>query len=431
MTSHSEEQNWTNLTLLKLSAYGFGAIGFLLAMDTIILPVLVIGVAPPEWKNTYLAMLGFSGLVIAGMVQPIIGRASDNTLSPLGRRIPYMLWGSVFVCVGLVGLGLAPNYLSLFAVWLFLQANLNIGYGPYQALIRDLVPLSRVGVASSLKILSDATGALVMIALSSALMGQSASSTVDRWVWLSLGIIAIFLLLTSLITSLTVRAQEAAARIAQRVSKLAEAPNRTLHPQLRRFVISRLLIMTAATAFPTFGLFFLEDAVELDNATQALGPMILVIGGAFALSVYPAGWVSDRIGRKPVVMAGAICAAASSIWLLRADDVTGVLITASVLGAAIGALLSVNWALANELGTQGREGLHMGVVNLATTAGAAAAKAMGPGIDLLNQTSDGAGWNALLITSSALFLLGALLLMPLKVETPIALSPAQSPEEVG
>ena len=97
----------------------------------------------------------------------------------------------------------------------------------------------------------------------------------------------------------------------------------------------------------------------------------------------------------------------------------------------MGVLLSANWALANELGTKGREGLHMGVVNLATTAGAAAAKAMGPGIDLLNQSSDGAGYEALLISSGSLFLVGAFLLMPLKVETPITMSPAQSPEDAG
>ena len=58
-------------------------------------------------------------------------------------------------------------------------------------------------------------------------------------------------------------------------------------------------------------------------------------------------------------------------------------------------------------------------------------KAMGPGIDLLNQRSDGAGYEALLISSASLFLAGAFLLMPLKVETPITTSPAQSPEDAG
>ena len=158
--------------------------------------------------------------------------------------------------------------------------------------------------------------------------------------------------------------------------------------------------------------------------------MILVVGGALALSIYPAGWVSDRIGRKPVIFAGALGAAGSSIWLLSVSgDVTAVLVIASCLGASIGVLLTSNWALANELGTQGREALHMGIVNLATTGGAATAKVMGPGIDLLNRASEGRGWDAMLITCSVLFMVGALLLMPLKVVDTENVSAAQSPEQ--
>ena len=73
----------------------------------------------------------------------------------------------------------------------------------------------------------------------------------------------------------------------------------------------------------------------------------------------------------------------------------------------------------------------MGVINLATTCGAATAKVMGPGIDLLNRSADGAGYQALLVTCAALFLIGAFLLMPLRVETPIPVPSAQSPEEAG
>ena len=208
--SHMEQQqNWSSFTLMKLNSYGFGMIGFLLAMDTVVLPVLVSNLAPVEWKNTSLAILGFSGLVLAGLVQLLVGRASDKTRSPLGRRIPYILWGWCFVSIGLIGVGFAPNYLTLFLAWLFIQANVNIGYGPYQALIRDLVPLSRVGVASSFKILSDATGSLFLIAICSYLLGRATGGPVQNWLWLSLGVIAIAMAVSTIVTSLTVRSKEA------------------------------------------------------------------------------------------------------------------------------------------------------------------------------------------------------------------------------
>ena len=55
-------------------------------------------------------------------------------------------------------------------------------------------------------------------------------------------------------------------------------------------------MFTAVFVFPTYGLFFLRDMVGLDNPAQALGNMILPMGGALALSVYPAGWLSDKAG---------------------------------------------------------------------------------------------------------------------------------------
>lgn len=414
MTPLSKEPMWTNLALLRLSSFGFGMIGFVLAMDIVILPLLVLGVAPEQFKNTYLAVLGFSGLLVAALVQPLVGRYSDRTRSRLGRRVPYLLWGCIFVCFGLVGIGFAPNYLALFGIWLFVQVNFNIGNGPYQALIRDLVPANRIGVASSMKVLSDASGALVLVAVSSALISREAGSGPVDWQWLTLGILAFILVTATGITSLTVRAGETAIAMGQGVAAIVQQPNSGLHPQLSRFVLSRLLIMTAITAFPTFGLFFLEDAVGLKNPAEAVGRMALVVGGAVAISIYPAGWLSDRIGRKPVVMVGALGAAASTIWLLWADDAMDVMVIASFLGASVGTFLSSNWALANELGPTGQEGLHMGIVNLGTTGGAALSKLMGPGIDLLNRISEGTGYSALLITCGLLFVVGALLLMPLR-----------------
>ncbi len=414
-TSQPVPPPWSNLALLRLGAFGFGMTGFFVAMDTIILPTLVLDVAPEGAKNTLLGILGLSGLLVAALVQPIVGAYSDRTRSPLGRRVPYMLWGVALVCLGLAGLSFTLTLLSLLIIWIFIQANASIGYGPYQALIRDLVPLHRVGVASSLKILADASGGVVLIALSGWLISRYAGPDSLLWLRLTLGMLGGILLLTAAVSAATVVRRERAAERLYRGRHTLRGSTSGLHPQLLRFLISRFMLITASVVFPTYGLFFLRDVVVVDNPAATLSQAILAIGGALALSVYPAGWLSDRIGRRPVILAGGSIAALGSIAVFWATDTGTVIAIASGIGAGIGIVLSANWALANELAAPGREGQHIAMVNLATIGGAAFAKILGPGVDLLNSLlPPNAGYAALLFGCAALFILGGLLLLPLK-----------------
>ena len=415
MAQGARVEKWSHWDLLKLNSFSFGITGFILAMDTVVLPVFVLTVAPDGLKNTYLAILGISGLVMAALVQPIIGRISDRTQSPLGRRVPFILWGTVFAALGLIGVRLAPDYAVLFAVWIFIQANINIAYGPGLALIRDCIPLNRIGTASSVKIMSDAAGAAVMIGVTGALIGKTSSSL--DWQWIALGILAFLMILAISITSVQVSVRELRVPSNTQRIDIESSFKSVLTPRLGLFLISRLVMITAIASFQTYGLFFLRDSVGLDNPAEAMGRMVLVIAGALGLAVYISGWFSDRVGRKPMVMAGAIGAALSSVWILFANDSTEVLIIASVTGASVGVLLSANWALANELADESQAGLHIGIVNLATISGAALAKLLGPGIDALNQIPDQPddfGYQVLIIGAAVLFILGAVLLMPVK-----------------
>ena len=410
-----EGTKWSQWDLLKLNSFSFGITGFILAMDTVVLPVFVLTVAPDELKNTYLAILGISGLVMAAFVQPTIGRISDRTKSSLGRRVPFIIWGSVFAALGLIGIRLAPNFGVLLAVWIFIQTNVNIAYGPGLALIRDCIPLDRIGMASSVKIMSDAAGAAVMIAVTGALIGETRGSL--NWEWISLGILAFLMLVAISITSVQVSVRELRSTSDFESIAIKSSLYSVITPQLGLFLISRLVMITAIASFQTYGLFFLKDSVGLDNPAESLGRMILVIAGALVIAVYVSGWVSDKVGRKPVVMVGAIGAALSSLWMLTANDSTEVLVIASVIGGSVGVLLSANWALANELADEGQAGLHIGIINVATIAGAASAKLLGPGIDALNQIPgqpDDFGYHILIAGSAGFFMLGAILLMPLK-----------------
>ena len=415
MAQDSWVEKWSQWDLLKLNSFSFGITGFILAMDTVVLPVIVLTVAPDEFKNTYLALLGISGLLMAAAVQPVIGRISDRTQSPLGRRVPFIIWGAVFAAIGLIGIRLAPNFGVLFGVWIFIQANVNIAYGPGLALIRDYVPLNRIGMASSMKIMSDAAGGAVMIAVAGALIGKT-GSPID-WEWLTMGILAFLMIVAISITSVQVSRRELRTPLNNQRRNVKSSWRSVLSPQLGLFLVSRLVMITAIASFQTYGLFFLRDSVGLDNPAEALGRMILVIGGALAIAVYITGLIPDRAGRKPMVMVGAIGAAISTVWLLTANDSTQVLIIASVMGASIGVLLSANWALANEVADESQAGLHMGIVNLATIGGAALAKLLGPGIDALNQIPgrpDDFGYQVLLAGAAAFFVIGALLILPLK-----------------
>ena len=434
MARASSEKSWNSLALIRLNAFSFGVTGFIMAMDTAVLPVIVLSLAPENLKNTYLAFLGMGGLLVAAVVQPLVGRLSDRTRSPLGRRVPYIVFGAAVVCASLALALLAPNIGALFAAWIFIQANLNIAYGPGMALIRDLVPRARIGVASSVKILLDAVGGLALTTACAALIGQAAGSDLGPvpvyvdWEWAVLALLGAALIVSVAITCATVLNRDPRRRMrAARRSEATERP--VLDRQLVLFLASRLLLMTAIYSFPTYGLFFLRDVVEAENPAETLSRMIPAIGGSLAVAVYAAGWVSDRIGRKPVVIAGAVAGAVSTSWLLLTDTTTGLVVTASIIGASSGTLLSANWALANEMGDEQRAGTHIGIVNLSTIGGAALPRLFGPGIDLLNHTSEDLGYRALIAGCAALFVAGAIALLPVRPYRLEAESQEDMPEQ--
>ena len=409
-----QNQPWGVISLLRLGAFGFGISGFFMAMESVILPVLVMGLVPDGAKNTLLSVLGLSGLMVAALVQPIAGWYSDRTRTRLGRRVPYMIWGCLSVTLGMLGLASAVNYISLFVVWVLIQANASVGFGPFQALIRDLVPLNRLGVASSLKIFSDISGGAILIAITGLLLGKFVSGGASYWLWIALGILGISLIITASISSFIVVPRERAVqRLEPAIWEKLRATSR-LNPQLGWFLLSRYLMISAAFIFPTYGLFYLKDMVQVENPAQTLGVMIVVIGGVMLLSVYPAGWVSDRVGRKRVVVVGAVGSALGLIMMTQVFGALLILVVATFTAVFVGIMLAGSWALANELGTSGREGQHIGLVSVATISGAGTSKLLGPLVDLLNMVSTGLGYTVLMIIAGALFLLGASVLMRVK-----------------
>ena len=424
--SLASTQQWGKFALVRLNAYSFGLAGLILAMDTIVVPILVLHVAPEAAKNTLLGAVGLGGLLAGAVVQVPVGWASDRTRSRIGRRLPYLIWGSVFISVGMGALAMPLSYGSLLISWLFIQINSGIAYTPYLASVRELVPSDRLGVSASIKTLLEALGGASMLFLSGMMVGKYTGPDTVYWLWATLGMFAIIMVGATSASCVTIFLRSggsrgiASAAFHRSEMSFPETANMTrLHPDLGWFVVSRAAILAAVVIFTTYGLFFLRDKVQVDNPAEALGVAIVGVGGMLILTTYPAGWLSDRIGRKPVLMAGFVVAVGSTLVMMWVSTYLLAVLVASVIGAAVGVILTAHWAMANDLGTPGREAQHMGIVNLGTLTGAAGAKLMGPLPDLVTVWfGPGYGYTALLGASALLFIIGAATLLKVRIDHP-------------
>ena len=93
------------------------------------------------------------------VVQPIVGSASDNTWTRLGRRLPYLVFGAL---VAVIVMCLLPNAGSLnlsissaiifgLIMLMFLDTSINMAMQPFKMLVGDFVNEKQKGLAYSIQ----------------------------------------------------------------------------------------------------------------------------------------------------------------------------------------------------------------------------------------------------------------------------------------
>lgn len=111
--------------------------------------------ADPHELSYFWILPPLAGLII----QPIIGTLSDHTWNRFGRRLPYLLFGSI---LAVIVMALLPNAGSFhFAVGaalifgavalMFLDLSINISMQPFKMLVGDMVNEKQKGLAYSIQ----------------------------------------------------------------------------------------------------------------------------------------------------------------------------------------------------------------------------------------------------------------------------------------
>ncbi len=150
--------------------------------------------------------------------------------------------------------------------------------------------------------------------------------------------------------------------------------------QERRTVASLALLY----CFRMLGLFMVLPllalyAADLPGATPTLiGLAMGMYGLANALLQIPFGWLSDKVGRKPVIIAGLVLFALGSVVAGMADSVMGIIVGRTLQGA--GAISSTLMALVADLTREEQRTKAMAVVGMSIGLSFAVGLVLGPAV---------------------------------------------------
>lgn len=425
-------------SIFNLSVYAFGMAGVWIALGSVLLQFKILDVIANEsialfgWaldKNSLLALISLAGLGVVAVVQPLAGLVSDNVNSRSesgSKRLPFVVVGLMGMCASTLLLGFASSFIMVLVVTLLIQLTGNIAQGPANALIIDHVNAKDRGRASGMLNLMRLLGAGFVGVAVTQLMSLYDPIAAPHWMWYAIVVMAGTLFATSTYTLLALRTQP--SRVASTPPVTTHSPDNTTgavseeSPAQRLdrklfygFLAATAVMLASQSSIQINALFFLQDVVGLDNPAQGANIIIIAIVIGAAATVYPAGKLSDRVGRGPILLAGGIIGAIGMAMLLVFNTLALLAVPAVTIGMSVGLNLAVGLALANDLVRRTTAARDLGMLGISSLVGAIVGRTSGFGIGVLNSRGqefgiDFLGYNLLIALASVSLLVAGLML---------------------
>ncbi len=414
---------------LTINVYFLGLSTLSQTMTPLVVPLLVQNFVGEAQKGTYYGLLRLWSLMVALLVQSLMGMISDHSSLQLGRRRPFILAGALGAIVVVILIGFSANlegmsgYWTLFALINLLMVAANTGHGAQQGLIPDLVPENKRGLFSGIKAILEVPVPVIIVSLTIAKLISSGK------LWAGLFVLCGILLITMLLTmgvpekqiertskkmdwkpflrlimmtgvfTVVILGMGQFVKLAQIIAMKLDGQSFILilascgliamtfaivlgvwlstrvgigksaqeHRSFTWWVINRLSFLVGSTGMVSFIIYFLQGrfGFQGEEAAKPAANLTMIVGLFILLSALPSGYLSDRFGRKPMVALSSALAALGTLILILAPDMTFVSVGGSLIGLGTGFFYSANWALGTEIVPQTEAGRFLGISNLA------------------------------------------------------------------
>jgi len=374
-------------------------------INTLVLPLQISAIDNQTSQASLLGLLTFFGLIGSALIQPVAGALSDRLQPSLGRK-GFIGIGLLLSLVSLVFFATFKNLAAILIGYLAIQLSASIAQAGQQGLLPDLVDERRRGMASGVKGFMDIGGAMLGFLLLGQLLGSSQTG-------LAVLAIAITLVIAYLVAVvLTPEDKPGRSNVTRSGIPLSHAFRLDLinDAAFVRLLISRFLFLLGIYATGRFLLFFVADRLGLETpeAAEQAGALLAGLALITILASPVTGWMADRLGRLPLMVAGSILGALSALMLVWAANPGQILLFGGLMSLGSAAFTGGSWALIADLVPKNESARYFGLANFSTAGSAACAGLFGPVIDGVERISPGDGYNILFILAAMAFITSVL-----------------------
>jgi len=247
-----------------------------------------------------IAFLAAAGNVGSGLVQLAYG-----AITRYASRRSILTVGGVVFGGGMAAQALAPNFGTFAAANVISRVGGSPQHPVGNGLLAEQFPVHRRGFAISAHIAGGNVGTVAV-----PLVGAWLIAGVGwRWTVVLFGVPAILIALAIFALVRETGADRAAARA---YGSLRSAYGAVLRDHDMRLVYLSAVLGGGGRGLGVLNIFvplYLSRVIGLDDGTVALMYTVLVVGSVPAPVV--AGWLSDRLGRRPLIIGAYLCGAAS------------------------------------------------------------------------------------------------------------------------
>ncbi len=403
MEDNNVLKKFTTVQFLNF-ALGFLGLQFAWQMRIILSGPVTEGLGASPFLYGLIWLAGpFTGMV----VQPIVGALSDKTISPFGRRRPYLLGGALLASLALwifpnsatvadflhnvTGINLPPLtalFIAAIMIWV-IDACVNIAQGPYRALVPDVVPEEQYSIANSYISLAIGLGSVIAAGTAPFLkwaFGYQMSITAQ----FIMAALAFTLAMTW--TCITIKERQTKKEIIKDVAA-ADKIEPTFWDSLKNFFamspevskictmqfftwIGTMCMMIFFTQYAVHTIYSVPDLTTVDEFSKATFSQAVLTGTNFSsvcfaifnlvcfLVAIPIGVLSAKYTNKKVHIISLITMILAYLGMFLTKQPKAVAVLMGVAGIGWASICALPFAMLSQFIKKGTEGSVMGIFNI-------------------------------------------------------------------